>query len=325
MLGLDPDREPPTEATAESRQRVVVRVYRGDNHRHVYLAVDLARRGYYQIHPMCNPVLGYGLAHVTELIGPVNFPDLGNCFDACESCAVWLQRHPHEIFVDNEVVAQRGVLTIPEDLRSRERVIAAGAAMASPTRCEGDRWSSGMATAGHFPGGTNDFSCPLWGDADDPPCSRSDVLSCAERSDGFGVTTHRALVNASAARSLTRPARCTGRLDADDHQHRSFHAPGPRSKGDDHTPEASVSTISHLVMAAGATSIGKRGVNADGYHLAWHPPRESGVLRVALFDGIGDTRSEAEVWSWLRRSVVEARKERDRVAVPRPVSGGEHP
>ncbi|MEU3628735.1 hypothetical protein BS329_15900 [Amycolatopsis coloradensis] len=33
---------------------------------------------------------------------------------------------------------------------------------------------------------------------------------------------------------------------------------------------------------------------------------------------------EARVWSWLRRNTVEARKEREAVAVRRQVSGGEH-
>lgn len=114
-----------------ARDRVVLRFYGGDGRRYAYLAVDLTRQGYYQVHPVCHPLLGYRLGHVTGLIG---FRDLGNRFETCDPCAMWLQDHPHEIFTDNEIVAVHGILDIPEEFRRRERVadaIEARAALAA--------------------------------------------------------------------------------------------------------------------------------------------------------------------------------------------------
>ncbi|MFE5567054.1 hypothetical protein ACFQ68_18860 [Amycolatopsis japonica] len=94
-----------------------MRFYSGDGRRHAYLAVDLAHDGYYQVHPVCNQVFGYRLAHVLGMIGPISFRDLGNRFEVCESCATWLRNQPHEVLVDNEIVAVRGTLDIGEGSR----------------------------------------------------------------------------------------------------------------------------------------------------------------------------------------------------------------
>ncbi|WP_340682527.1 hypothetical protein LCL61_28160 [Amycolatopsis coloradensis] len=94
------------------RVRVVFRVYAGDGRRHTYLAIDLAHEGYSQIHPVCNLVFGYRLAHLAELIGKTSFRDLGNRFEVCESCASWLRNQPHEVLVDTEIVAIRGTLDL---------------------------------------------------------------------------------------------------------------------------------------------------------------------------------------------------------------------
>ncbi len=80
--------------TAAVRHRVVVRVYSGDGRRHAYLAVDLVQEGYYQVHPVCNQVFGYRLAHLAELIGPTSFRNLENRFEGCESCANSTTRSP---------------------------------------------------------------------------------------------------------------------------------------------------------------------------------------------------------------------------------------
>ncbi|RSM80494.1 hypothetical protein DL991_10235 [Amycolatopsis sp. WAC 01375] len=100
---------------------MVIRLYGGDGRRHAYLAIDLAHQGYFQVHPVGNLVFGYRLAHLAELIGPVSFPDLGNRFEVCESCASWLRNQPHEVLVDNEIVAVRGTLDFSGDRPGRGR------------------------------------------------------------------------------------------------------------------------------------------------------------------------------------------------------------
>ncbi|QXV57454.1 hypothetical protein [Amycolatopsis sp. TNS106] len=94
------------------RERVVLRVYAGDGRRHAYLAIDLAQEGYFQVHPVCNLVFGYRLAHLAELIGSVSFRDLGNRFEVCDACLQWLRDQPHEVLVDNEIVAMHGTLDL---------------------------------------------------------------------------------------------------------------------------------------------------------------------------------------------------------------------
>lgn len=61
---------------------------------------------------MCNLVFGYRLAHLAELIGSVSFRDLGNRFEVCDACAQWLRDQPHEVLVDNEIVAMHGTLDL---------------------------------------------------------------------------------------------------------------------------------------------------------------------------------------------------------------------
>ncbi|OXM44796.1 hypothetical protein CFP75_33275 [Amycolatopsis alba DSM 44262] len=92
---------------------MVIRFYGGDGRRHVYLAADLAHQGYFQVHPVCNHVFDYRLAHLSDLIGPASFHDRGNGFDVCEPCAEWLGTRPHEVLVGDEIVAVRGTLDIP--------------------------------------------------------------------------------------------------------------------------------------------------------------------------------------------------------------------
>ncbi|HET6288751.1 MAG TPA: hypothetical protein VFG15_18640 [Amycolatopsis sp.] len=100
-------------APGQARHRVVLRAYGGDGLRHAYLALDLGGRSYDQVHPVCHPPLGYHLAHLTQWIGRVDFRDLGNHFDACRPCGLWLHDTPHDIVCDGDILAQHGVLDIP--------------------------------------------------------------------------------------------------------------------------------------------------------------------------------------------------------------------
>jgi hypothetical protein len=111
------------------RTRVVIRFYSGDSRRHAYLAEEVAAAvNYHQLHPLCHRSLGYHLGHPADMISPVQFRDLGGVFEACGSCVLWLRQNPHEILVDNEIAAVRGILPIPAP-RSvrRERAVAASA------------------------------------------------------------------------------------------------------------------------------------------------------------------------------------------------------
>jgi hypothetical protein len=88
--------------------RVVIRRYSGDRRRHAYPADDLASPGYQQVHPVCHASLGYDLAHPTDMISPAEYRDLGNLFDGCGACRLWLQNTKHE-------VATAGALAVVPD------------------------------------------------------------------------------------------------------------------------------------------------------------------------------------------------------------------